>query len=96
MKKLLLTTAALVLLGSTSAYAQLDLNVSIGRPAPVYVAPAPVMVAPQPVVVVNEPHHRNIYNDQLYWQEARERERWEHEHPGGHWDHAGWVREHHR
>lgn len=101
MKKLFIATAALASLASTAAFAEVNLNVDIGgpayvAPAPVYVAPAPVYVAPAPAVVVVDPHHRHMQNDQLYWQEQRERAAWEHAHPGGHWDHDRWAHEHHK
>ncbi|CAG2148929.1 hypothetical protein [Ralstonia mannitolilytica] len=38
------------LCASTAALAHVDVGVSIGVPAPVYVAPAPVYVPPPPVV----------------------------------------------
>jgi hypothetical protein len=95
MKKLLLTATALALLAGSSAYARVDVDVNIGgpavlQPAPVYVAPAPVYVPPTGVIY--EPHHRS--SDFRYWQERREREAWEHAHPGGRWDHNGWVHAH--
>ncbi len=94
MKKLLLTATALSLLVSASAYAEVNFDLNIGTPA--VVAPAPVVVAPAPVIVqqpgVVYEHRRD--RDWRYWQERRERERWEHDHPGGHWDHDRWMHDH--
>jgi hypothetical protein len=98
MNKLFVTATVLALLAGASAEAQVNFDLNIGTAAPVVMAPpAPVVVAPPPVVVQQpgvvyvDPHHGR---DWRYWQERRDRERWEHEHPGAHWDHDRWEREH--
>ncbi|RQH04713.1 PXPV repeat protein [Paraburkholderia dinghuensis] len=47
-----LGTGALILTASQTAMAHVSVGLSIGVPAPVYVAPAPVYFAPPPVRVV--------------------------------------------
>jgi hypothetical protein len=65
--KTFLIAAAIGLLGCASATAEINVGISLGAPAPVYVAPAPVYVSPYPTYY--DPHHRN--HDYGYWQEQR-------------------------
>jgi len=77
MKKLLLTSAALYLLASASAFAQFDLNVNLGGGVEQL---TPAVIIPSPAVVNYagyDPYHRD--HDARYWRERREHERWEHE-----------------
>lgn len=65
-KKLVLAIAALTLT-SGAAYAQLNVDLNIGQPAPVYVAPAPVYAPAyvEPYPHYYDPHHRG--HDYAYW-----------------------------
>jgi hypothetical protein len=99
-KKLLASAVVLLSLSSAPAFAnELNIELNLGEPAPVYVPP-PVVYTPSPAYIVApwgetyDPHHRR--HDWEYWHhhhdhdEHWEHERWEHEHGDhdhDHWDH---------
>ena len=72
-KKMFLSTAALCLLSSTGADAQMSVQLNVGVPA-YMVAPAPVYVSPYPDYY--DPRHRR--HDSEYWQQRKAHERPEH------------------
>lgn len=85
-KRILLSAAALYLLSSAAAYAQLNVELNLGQPAYVEAAPvyAPVYMAPYPTYY--DPRHRD--HDYGYWREHRR--------GYGHSDngrHEGWDRD---
>ncbi|MCK4122877.1 hypothetical protein ACI2TT_22005 [Ralstonia nicotianae] len=91
------------LCASTAALAHVDVGVSIGVPAPVYVAPAPVYAPPPPMiyqpapvyapapVVVGGGYYRDPYWREREWRRHEWREREWHEREWRH--HRGWDRD---
>jgi len=83
---------AAALFTSSLAMAHVDVGISVGVPAPLYVAPAPVYVAPppvyvaapQPAYVVGAPvivigwHGNRYWDGRRYWA----RHDWQARHPG--------------
>ncbi|CBJ36712.1 putative signal peptide virulence protein Vrg-6 [Ralstonia solanacearum CMR15] len=105
MKRTLLAfvLGGVALCASTAALAHVDVGVSIGVPAPVYVAPAPVYAPPPPVIYQPAPVYApapvvvggGYYRDP-YWRERewRRREWREHEWREREWHHhRGWDRD---
>ena len=79
MKKVILLTSALILLGSTSANAEINLNVDFGEPVyaqPVYMSPGYVIRPDYPSEHYDR--HRHRHND--YWARRNQEERGQREH----------------
>jgi hypothetical protein len=84
-KKLLAGAAAFYLLSGAAAYAnELNVELNLGQPAPVFVAPAPAPVVISPAYVAApwvegyDPHHRR--HDWRYWHDHARQDHWDHDH----------------
>lgn len=82
--------AALALASGTAlAGSNVSFGISIGVPAPVYVAPAPVYVAPPPVYYAPPPRVYyppvRVYYEPVYYGPVVKYKHWHKHHPHRHW-----------